>query len=75
MIDILERPEAKKILEHQLRKRRREGPDDTAMKALLFEGGVNVTVVHYIVIVIITAFAYSVQTANTLHAVYKLLPL
>ena len=34
-----------------------------------------VTVVHYIIIVIITAFACSVQTANTLHAVYKLLTL
>ena len=64
MIDTPKRPEAKRILEHRLRKRRREGPDDTAMRALLFEGGGNVTVVHYIVI--ITAFACYVQTTNTL---------
>ena len=51
MIDIFERLEAKKILQHQLRKRRREGPDDTAMRALLLEGGGNVTVMHYIIVI------------------------
>ena len=39
MIDTPKRPEAKRILEYRLRKRRREGSDDTAMRALLFEEG------------------------------------
>ena len=39
MIDTPKRPEAKRILEHWLRKRRGERPDDTAMRALLFEMG------------------------------------
>ena len=68
MIDTSKNPEAKRILEHRLRKRRREGPDDTAMRVLLFERGGNITVVHYIVIIM--AFACYVQTANTLTLVY-----